>query len=361
MVEYIKSRGRWGFRFRCRGKIYTKRCFRSRSAAAKAEREFRVELEKLPLVQPKTLGRVVAEFLVRSRQKGRSEWRLRGLWYNYFKFILPYFHQSTIIYNITPERVEDFIRHHLELGKSPSTVWHYVVDLRALLKFAGVDPNPVDMADRSKLQARHHPKPVFDPAMVERAAAVLEGMDRVYFDFCRFTGCHKDEANGVEWSDVDFAAGTVHIRGTKNKYRNRIIPLHPVLAAELQTLERDSEFVFANRSNGQRQYSRAKLLTKIQRLIGIKLTVKDLRDYFATMIARREKNLPVLRDLLGHASITTTDKYIRRLMGDPVARELVYNMNTHLNTNLAVKETTSPDEQKNVHSDAEPVATSNQA
>jgi integrase len=227
--------------------------------------------------------------------------------------------------DITPDAVEEFIAHHLK-RVSPSTVWHYTTDLKALMNFAKIRPNPVNEADLSPLRFRHRPKPPLNPVLVEKAAESLQGYDRAWFDLCRFAGLHKDEANGVEWSDVGFTTGWVHIRGTKNPYRDRWLPLHPVVAQQLQQLPRISRFVFPNRRSGyrhrvgDRQYSREKMFRRITKLTGIKLKPKDLRDYFATMV--QTDDVRVLRDLMGHASLATTSKYVRTVRERMVAAVL---------------------------------------
>lgn len=49
--------------------------------------------------------------------------------------------------------------------------------------------------------------------------------DKFYLTFVYLTGTRRGEAASVTMQDVDFASNTLHIRGTKTKGSNRVIPL----------------------------------------------------------------------------------------------------------------------------------------
>lgn len=54
---------------------------------------------------------------------------------------------------------------------------------------------------------------------------MLNGAERVYFDFLRFTGLRKDEANRVQWDDIDFNRGWLHVPGTKTEESDAYMPI----------------------------------------------------------------------------------------------------------------------------------------
>ena len=66
---------------------------------------------------------------------------------------------------------------------------------------------------------------------------------------------------------------------------------------------------------------RTKMFQKIQRLTGVKLTAKDLRDYFATVV-RAEPEIKMR--LLRHKSLATTTRYLRQV--DQRMREAVQDL-----------------------------------
>ena len=53
------------------------------------------------------------------------------------------------------------------------------------------------------------------------------------------------------------------------------------------------------------------MFKRIHKLTGIKLTPKDLRDYFASEVSSKVQDPNVIMRLLRHTSLTTTTKYLR--------------------------------------------------
>lgn len=382
-VEYRKDRGKWGFRVYRAGKRYKKFAWDSKTEAREAERQFLVERKSRPPVPENTLEAVAAAYLVASARKGRSLWRLDSLRWNLKRHILPHFGEATRISAIRPRDIEEFVLaqkgRRLKDGRpvSNKTIWNLVTDLRALFNWAQkeglVRENPVRRADLDPIRNRKPHKPPLRPDQVELAASVLAGRERVFFDFLRFTGLRKDEANRVRWEDIDFERGWLHVRGTKTAESDNFIPLAPALLGELEWLaenDRTSDYVFPGGSaqtQGRKIYSRRRLFEKISRLTsrcldcgkqgsgkrrrclecgrvevvsrthrcsrckspnveegmgclacgsanirpGVKLRPKDLRDYFASEVAARVSDPNVVMRLLRHTNLTTTTRYLR--------------------------------------------------
>ena len=230
-------------------------------------------------------------------------------------------------------------------------MWNLVVDIRALfnwaIKHGLARENPVNKADLSAIKNRKPQKTALDLNDVEFAARCLDGYDRVYFNFMRFTGLRMDEANRARWEDIDFDGGWVDVRGTKTESSADIIPLAPVLRDELEKHRQnyaDSELIFPGRSaqmKGKKIYSRRRFFEKIQKLTarirytethpeltpmqvmkavkkenykgGVRLTAKDLRDVFATVMMGKVRNADTARRLMRHTSLQTTTKYTREV------------------------------------------------
>lgn len=100
--------------------------------------------------------------------------------------------------------------------------------------------NPVDGLDQpkgalGKLIGNTKPKKApLNLTHVDRAAAALNSGDRAYFDFLRFTGLRKDEANRLRWQDINFEEGYFHCRGTKTDEADAYLPLAPALIKSLR-------------------------------------------------------------------------------------------------------------------------------
>ena len=157
-------------------------------------------------------------------------------------------------------------------------------------------------------------------ATVEQAAAVLNPAEKAYFDFLRFTGLRKDEANRLRWEDINFDEGYFHCKGTKTDESDAYLPLAPALIESLKKHKASSvsEYVFPGRSaqtRGKKIYSRRRMFERIQKVTaverylrehpgtsreqaleackkenfktGVKLVPKDMRDYFASTVQDR--------------------------------------------------------------------------
>ena len=389
-IEYRADRDRWGYRLSHQGRTYKRYVWVTREQAKAAFIEFKEELAnkpKEPELPPTALIAVVSAYLVDSAEQGRSQWRLDGMRWNFDKVIIPFFGATTPIGSVSTEQVRKMVIQRKRTVK-PKTLWHDVTNLRALYNWAmvpkGTDKkplvatNPVDGLDRpkgalAKLIGNTKPKKApLNLTMVEQAAAVLNHGDRAYFDFLRFTGLRKDEANRLRWEDINFDEGYFHCKGTKTHESDAYLPLAPSLIESLKRhkLSSTSDYVFAGRSaqtKGKKIYSRRRLFEKIERLTsrcldcletgigkrrycqdcqrveavsrvhrcskcrsikvnervgcfacgssnvkaGIKLRPKDMRDYFASTVETDDPR--VLMSLMRHTNLTTTTKYLRAM------------------------------------------------
>ena len=157
--------------------------------------------------------------------------------WNFDKVIIPFLGAATPIASITTEQVQKMVIQRKRTVK-PKTIWHDVTNLRALFNWACepkgkdkkklVSENPVDGLDTSIIGSTKSKKAPLNLAMVDQAAAaIVNPGDRAYFDFLRFTGLRKDEANRLRWEDINFDEGYFHCRGTKTDEADAYLPLAP--------------------------------------------------------------------------------------------------------------------------------------
>ena len=253
-VEYRVNRKRWGYRFCSQGNRYERYVWETREEARAALIEFKKELARKPeetQASPTALIVAVNAYLADSAADGRSQWRIDGVRWNFNKVIIPFFGEARPIHTITAGRIKNLIRQRKRVVK-PKTVWHDITNLRAFFNWACaprtvgdeeipalLNRNPVDGLDNPRgslgrlIGNTKSTKADLNLVNVERAAAVLEPTDRAYFDFLRFTGLRKDEANRLRWDDINFEAGSFHCRGTKTNESDAWLPLAPTLSYSL--------------------------------------------------------------------------------------------------------------------------------
>ncbi len=160
-------------------------------------------------------------------------------------------------------------------------------------------------------------------------AADEEGLvperERALFELLYATGLRVSEAAGLDLEDVDFSARLVRVTGKGG--RERIVPfgepaedaLHGYLpsraALRHRAGEKDREGgepLFVNARGGRlTPRSMARLLKRRLCAAGLPAEISPhaLRHTFATHLLQAGADLRAIQELLGHASLSTTQKY----------------------------------------------------
>ena len=126
-------------------------------------------------------------------------------------------------------------------------------------------------------------------------------------------GLRVSEIIRLEWKNIDFERAIIHIRQSKGK-KDRIVMLSKKVSEGLQQLKKESKYVFV--TNKGRRYSARSIQKIIQRAsikAGIRkhITPHTLRHSFATHLLESGTDIRYIRDLLGHANISTTLIYTK--------------------------------------------------
>ena len=127
------------------------------------------------------------------------------------------------------------------------------------------------------------------------------------------TGMRKGEVFKLKWQNVDFDRRQISIKESKSN-EERKIPINSVLFSLLDVLKSQDvqcEYVFANPATGMPYTDIKKSFCTACERAGIKdLRFHDLRHTFATRLVRRGVDLVIVKELMGHASIVTTQRYL---------------------------------------------------
>ena len=149
-------------------------------------------------------------------------------------------------------------------------------------------------------------------------AAPLALRDRAMFELLYSSGLRLSELTSLKPEDLDFADGTVRVTGKGAK--TRVVPLGRVAAEVLRRwlevragLTRpDQRALFLNRQGGAigPRSIQARLKTWCRRQ-GINANVHPhaLRHSFASHVLQSSGDLRAVQEMLGHASISTTQVY----------------------------------------------------
>jgi len=128
-----------------------------------------------------------------------------------------------------------------------------------------------------------------------------------------YAGPRRGELLKLRWSDVDFALNTINFKQTKTN-KDRSVPMEPIVRSvllELREVAGDLEYVFVNPDTGTRFTEVKRSFASACREAGISdFTFHDLRHTFGTRLADAGVDVVKIKELMGHASIVTTMRYI---------------------------------------------------
>jgi integrase/recombinase XerC len=275
--------------------------------------------------------------------------------------------------NVTHSEIREFVSHLHDLGLQKSSIRRKLAAIRSLFKYCVrqnlLKQNPArlvatpklpkriptvpsaeemnlflnELADMEETQGRGTPSVRKRTQLVARSArgrrvkwedaVLLLRRDRALLELLYAAGLRVSELTGLNLGSVEQKERVLHVRGKGNK--ERIVPYGskaqealeaywPAREHLLQQVGREpahAEAVFLNYA-GRRltQRSVGRIVKKYVRLVNINWDMHphSLRHAFATHLLADGADLRAIQELLGHASLSTTQRYthvsIRQLL-----------------------------------------------
>lgn len=147
------------------------------------------------------------------------------------------------------------------------------------------------------------------------SATVLGRRDRALFEMIYGSGLRVSEAVGLDHGDVDLSQGWVRVLGKGSK--ERTIPVSPAAMSAVESMLSDLEPapkspLFINFRGGRlTARSVARILAKhLVRIAASRaISPHGLRHSFATHLLAAGADLRGIQELLGHAQLSTTQRY----------------------------------------------------
>jgi integrase/recombinase XerC len=156
------------------------------------------------------------------------------------------------------------------------------------------------------------------------AATAFGLRDRAILEVLYSCGLRVSELVALDWADIEAELGIVRVRGKGG--RERIVPIGRAALAALERYRRraselldrrrraegQAAAVFLNRRGGRlTARSVGRLVAKYVLLSGtaVRVTPHGVRHSFATHLLEAGADLRAIQELLGHASLSTTQRY----------------------------------------------------
>ncbi len=179
-------------------------------------------------------------------------------------------------------------------------------------------PHVLKQREMERLLAVHAP---FDSQGNPREQTPSDMRDQALLEFLYACGARISEAAGLNVGDVDFESKLVKLFGKGSK--ERIVPLHDLCIEAMRTYllqarprlmegkPATERFFVSNRGNPLSADGMRKRFKDTVRAAGLddSLSPHDMRHTFATDLLDGEADLRSVQEMLGHASLSTTQVY----------------------------------------------------
>ena len=273
----------------------------------------------------------VAEELERGRAVNTVEAYRRDI----AQYLLYLREKRTTLMKAQVEDVENFLTVRLENGAAKSSLARQFSAVRMLHRFMVEEhfrnDDPAVMAEGIGKPAGI-PKPLSEEEMTLLIGSVVgdeprQLRDRAILEFLYATGARVSEVCGLNLSDLDMESSLVRLFGKGSK--ERVVPFGSIAHGALSQWIASGRFALEPLQERRRDDSHAVFLTNrgarisrqvifnIVRDAGLRAKIERdvsphaLRHSCATHLLDRGADLRVVQEMLGHASIATTQVYTR--------------------------------------------------
>ena len=217
---------------------------------------------------------------------------------------------------IDPEEINEYLAALARDPKSPSrsSFKHMVYGLRYYYRLMGM--NRMAIALPSLKKESKLPVILNQQELKELFAAPTLLKQRVVLSLIYSAGLRGQEVINLRISDIDFERKTIHIRQSKYK-KDRVVPLAESMAVGLKKYlgaENPHIWLFNGKEPDGRYSVRGLSWVMRENLKKTSITkevnLHSLRHSYATHLLEQGLNIVTLKELPGHADITTTMIYL---------------------------------------------------
>jgi len=257
--------------------------------------------------------KVVSKLAQQVSLRGQSQSTLQNYIRRIALFVL---HFERLPENIDEEEINEYLAALARDPKSPSrsSFKHMVYGLRYYYRLLGMNKRAIALPSLKRdtklpvILNRQELKELF------RTPKLLK--QRIVLSLIYSAGLRGQEVINLKISDIDFERQTIHIRQSKYK-KDRIVPLSMLMSKGLRkylNAENPHIWLFNGKQPGSKYSNRGLSWVMRENLkktsISKEVNLHSLRHTYATHLLEEGLNIVTLKNLLGHAEITTTMIYL---------------------------------------------------
>lgn len=240
-------------------------------------------------------------------------------------------YQLSDLMSVKHNFIRAFVVDLVNKNNKPSSIKRKISALKSFYKYAQktgkIKSNPADKINSPKIPERL-PKFVeqskinnlFDQPEKYFSDSYNGIQEKLIIDVLYSCGMRRQELITLTWSDINFGSNQLKVTGKGNK--QRIIPIGNELVSSLQIFRNLQKEQFKNKSlasyvfltaDGNQLYPNL-VYRIVKKYIGLCSTVEKksphvLRHSFATHMSNNGAKLNDIKELLGHASLASTQVY----------------------------------------------------
>ena len=257
--------------------------------------------------------REVARDYTASRRTGKSRGHMTIV-----KDLIDYFGHMPVD-QITEATVEAYINERCQT-RSDNSVRTYLSRITSVINYAAneklCDKLKIRKPSESESQAN-----AIEDSVLDTIVGMMDPKYIPVLTFIKFTGCRPIEAFKLNYGRINYVTKLVKLISIKGRggIRPRILPLHDEVWPYLKKegLAKKTDLVFDNVSLPGLQKAWQVARERAGAVEGShKNTLYSIRHRFGTKLGREGVPIVVIKDLMGHASLDMTMRYVSTQLAD---------------------------------------------
>ena len=226
---------------------------------------------------------------------------------------------NLLLKDIESRKIEKFLMFVHRRAKYSADLYHRTLkaSFNKAIQWGYLDVNPFNKIKLPK-NVKHIPEFIGEKELTEILDLTEDLIIRGIFITAFYTGLRQSELVNLKWNSIDFNNKIITVRNsseftTKSK-KERTIPMNKTIVHQMRKLKElsPSDYIFPNSNNYKfhpdtisHKFKKAVRAAKLSEAIHF----HTLRHSFASNLVRKGVSLYVVKELLGHEDISTTQIY----------------------------------------------------